>query len=77
MAASEQPGRPRKSVRKQPEEPPRDAPVKDADEPAEVKRVQVPVHRGDGVFSDDEHAFVDAEVAEQWDSRLWHDRPPR
>lgn len=40
-------------------------------------RVRVPVRRGDWVFSADEYAEVAAENVEQWDSRVWHDRPPR
>lgn len=46
-------------------------------EPPGGKRVRVPVRHGDGVFTADEHALVDAEAAAHWDTRLWHDRPPR
>lgn len=51
------------------------------DQPAEpepdppVKRVRVPVRRGDGVFSGNEYAEVDLEAAGQWDATQWHDRP--
>jgi hypothetical protein len=35
------------------------------------------VRRGDGIFSDDEYAEVDADAARQYDATQWHDRPPR
>lgn len=41
-----------------------------------VPRKRVLVRRGDGVFSADEYAHVDVEVAGQWDATQWHDRPP-
>ena len=47
-----------------------------ADEPPR-RTVRVPIRRGDSIFAFDEHADVDPGVADQWDARLWHDRPPR
>jgi hypothetical protein len=47
----------------------------DADE-TPPKTVRVPVRRGDGIWTHDEHATVDAEHARQWDARLWSDKPP-
>ena len=38
--------------------------------------VRVPVRQGDGVFTHDEHATVEAEHARQYDARLWSDKPP-
>lgn len=46
------------------------------DDDAEPKRVRVPVRRGDGIFSFDEHADVEVANAAQWDARLWHEHPP-
>jgi hypothetical protein len=38
------------------------------------RRVQVPTRRGD-LFDGDEFAYVDVDVAGQWDERCWRDRP--
>ena len=39
--------------------------------------VRVPVRSGDGISTHDETARVPVDVARQYDSRLWSDRPPR
>ncbi|MGP4056634.1 hypothetical protein ACTWP6_17720 [Mycobacterium sp. 4D054] len=44
---------------------------------AEPPRVRVPIRRGLSVYDSDEYADVARENAQQWDARLWHDRPPR
>ena len=38
--------------------------------------VRVPV-RTEGLFGAEVNAEVDVEVAGQWDTRVWHDHPPR
>ena len=48
----------------QPEDPPR-------------KRIRVPVGRPDMFGEYTESLTVDEENAADWDSRVWHDRPPR
>lgn len=50
-------------------------PEKPQAEPKRPPTVRVPIRRGDGFFTDDEHAEVDVDVAGQWDSREWRDHP--
>lgn len=44
---------------------------------AQQETVRVPVRQGDGISIHDETARVPVDVARQYDSRLWSDRPPR
>ncbi|MGB3355119.1 MAG: hypothetical protein WBB00_20415 [Mycobacterium sp.] len=39
--------------------------------------VRVPVRQGDGIWTHEETVRVPVDVARQYDSRLWSDRPPR
>ncbi|WP_205873463.1 hypothetical protein [Mycobacterium camsae] len=39
------------------------------------RTVNVPIRRGDGVFTPDEYAEVDVDAADHWDARIWRDHP--
>lgn len=43
----------------------------------EPETVRVPVRLGDGIWTHDETAVVQADAARHWDARLWSDDPPR